>query len=130
MHYTNKIKITIKICPECLGDDVVVSERWEDLPIRDDWTPVSFWLPLIECNDCRKTLPAIESRKAIHDASCLAMGALPPPEIMAIRKAYNLNAEQFSQILGLELSTVNQWESRSLFPTKGDMARVNLFSRP
>lgn len=129
MYYANKINITLKNCPRCLSENVTESEREEELPIKDDWNPVTFILPLVECKDCNKTSPAIEARKAIHDASCIAMGVLPPNEIISIRKKRKLSAEQFAKILGLGLSTVKRWESRSLFPTKSNMTLVKLFRK-
>lgn len=122
-------EIKLKICPSCLGDNVTTSTIEEELPIKDGWIPVTFTLPLVHCKDCDETSYAIESRQAIHDASCTAMGVQTPGEIKDIRILYGLTAEEFSKILEMDESAVENWESRKVFPTKNNATLIKLFKK-
>ena len=119
-----------EICPECLGNNVSINGKWEDLAGEKGWKPVKFWLPLIKCMDCDKTYEALEADNAIHDASCKAMGLLTPTEIKSIRKDLNMNAEEFATLLGLGKSTVKRWEARALIPNRSSMKLVKIAATP
>ena len=117
--YKKKTKVKIKICPECMGSNVNISYDKQDLTIDSAWEPVQYYVPLIHCEDCDKISEALETLEATHDASCVAMGLLPPDEIKRIRKKLGFgNAVDFAKLLEVGDATVKRWESRGAFPNK------------
>ena len=126
--YENIIRIKTLVCPECMGKDIKTSHNLEQLPIKEGWEDVMFYKPKIYCNECEVQSDAFESSDAIHDATCVAMGLLPPPEIKSIRKSLGFSsAEKFSKALNIGLSTIKRWECRAEFPTKSSMLLLRSF---
>ena len=125
--YLEKISVKAKICPECMANDVVVDHVLADLPLKNGWSPVRYFLPKITCNECGEVSDALEARDAVHDASCVAMGLLPPKEIKRIRKELGFsNAVDFARFLGVGDSTVKRWEARISFPDKNQIKLINI----
>ncbi len=125
--YKYKKETTIKVlrCPECMSDNVKTTHKYEKLPLKENWRPVEFLKPKIICNVCKLESDALESLEAIHDATCIAMGVLPPQEIKRIRKELNYsNVIEFSRLLGLGDSTVKSWEARQYFPSKSQIEKI------
>jgi DNA-binding transcriptional regulator YiaG len=125
--YKEKITIKSRFCPECMSDNVKPNHVLHQLEIKDGWAQVSFFLPVITCGDCQATSDALEAKDAVHDASCIAMGVLPPREIKRIRKEMGFsNAVDFAKFLGVGESTVKRWEARISFPDKNQMKLINI----
>lgn len=125
--YLEEISVKAKICPECMSKDVVVGHVLANLPLREGWSPVRYFLPKITCNECGEVSDALEARDAVHDASCVAMGLLPPKEIKRIRKELGFsNAVDFARFLGVGDSTVKRWEARISFPDKNQIKLINI----
>ena len=125
--YLEKTAVKVGICPQCMADDIVVSHIEQDLPLREGWSPVRYLLPKITCNKCGEVSDALEARDAVHDASCVAMGLLPPKEIKRIRKELGFsNAVDFARFLGVGDSTVKRWEARISFPDKNQIKLINI----
>ena len=72
-------------------------------------------MPLIVCNDCQETSQAIEAKKAIHDASCIAMGVYTPTKIKKIRKACDMDQVEFSRLIGVGDLTVRDGKHDPFF---------------
>ena len=125
--YKEKIKIKSRFCPECMSDNVKLDHVLHELEIKQGWIQVSFFLPVVSCNDCQATSNALEAKDAVHDATCIAMGVLPPLEIKRIRKEMGFsNAVDFAKFLGVGESTVKRWEARISFPDRNQMKLINI----
>ena len=125
--YLEKIQIKLRICPDCMSDNVKTEHVLTELPIKEDWQKVHYYKPLIKCQDCGVTSDAVEGKMATHDAACLAMGLLPPKEIKRIRNELGFtNAVEFARFLGVGDSTVKRWEARITFPDKNQIKLINI----
>jgi len=117
---SEKIKIKIRFCPNCMGSKIRTYHEEEELNRGRNkaWKRVMYWVPMIWCHDCKKHSAAFEWVKAKHDAVLVAMGGMTIQEMKDLRKGLGFkNAVGFARYLGVGDSTVKRWESRSGYPS-------------
>lgn len=125
--YNEKVNVKTRFCPECMDENINIEHRLHNLELKDGWSEVKYFMPVISCNACGLVSDAPEGADATHDAACVAMGVLPPMEIKRIRKDLGFSsAEKFATFLGVGKATVKRWEARISFPDRNQIKLINI----
>ena len=82
----DKVSISNKICNACDSKNVKVDHRLTELGGPPEWKSVSYYVPVLKCEDCKMVIPQKEEKKIRNKAMQIAQDLLTPEEIISIRK--------------------------------------------
>ncbi len=105
-------------CPECGSDRLIerIGEQQFNYGHPDENVVLTASMPVTSCQDCGNEYFDERGEAARHAAVCKHLGVHTPQEIRQIREALELSRQDFAQLTGFGIASVQRWEAGTVIP--------------
>ena len=119
-------------CPNC--DSAQLEERQEEQEfaygIGDEQVALKATLPVFVCPKCGFAFSDERGEIARHAAVCSHLGVLAPAGIVAIRRSLSLSRNEFAELTGVGIASLQRWETGSQIQSKSNDKLIRLMRNP
>jgi putative zinc finger/helix-turn-helix YgiT family protein len=119
-------------CPNC--NSARLEERQEKQEfaygIGDEQVALKATLPVFVCPNCDFAFSDERGEIARHAAVCSHLGVLAPAEIVAIRRRLSLSRNEFAELTGVGIASLQRWETGSQIQSKSNDKLIRLMRNP
>jgi putative zinc finger/helix-turn-helix YgiT family protein len=108
--------VSTQSCPSCNSSRIVTNYDICEFTygVGEKAVKLKAEVPLLSCPDCGFEYTDYRADEAKHDAVCRYLGVMPPFEILALRKGYNVTRARFAEITGIGEASIARWETGEL----------------
>lgn len=119
-------------CPDCGSTQVetkLAVDRF-DYGSGDNIVELEALVPFRKCSNCGFEYTDYEAEDKRHEAICRHLGVMPPAEVVALRKQYDLSRVQFAEKTHIGVASLARWETGEIIQNAANDSYLFLLGFP